>query len=117
MENKKEKRLHERIESKLPIIFTFDDPRTNKRIESGKLTLNISKGGLFFESKNKFEVGDIMSLKMNVIKDVINCKGKVVRIEEEEKDNKITYKVGIELLDISDTDRNKIEEYAKNQPI
>ena len=54
---------------------------------------------------------------MNVIKDVINCKRKVVRIEEEEKDNKITYKVGIELLDISDTDRNKIEEYAKNQPI
>lgn len=114
MENKNEKRVHERVEAKLPIIFTFDDPRTKKRIESGKLTLNISKGGLFFESNNKFETGDILSLKLNVIKDVINCKGKVVRIEEYEKNNKKMYKVGIELTDISDEDRNKIEQYGKN---
>ncbi len=112
-----EKRLYERIQAKLPIIFTFDDPRTKKRIESGKLTLNISKGGLFFESKNQFEIGDILILKMNVIKDTINCKGKVVRIEkQQEEDKKEIYKVGIELIDISEEDRNKIEEYAKNSP-
>ena len=112
-----EKRLYERIEAKLPIIFTFDDPRTKKRIESGKLTLNISKGGLFFESKNQFEIGDILNLKMNVIKDTINCKGKVVRIEKQQEEKKEIYKIGIELIDISDEDRNKIEEYAKKSPI
>lgn len=112
-----EKRLYERIDAKLPIIFTFDDPKTKKRIESGKLTLNISKGGLFFESKNKFEIGDVLNLKINVIKDTINCKGKVVRIEKYEDNNKEIYKIGIELFNISEEDRNKIEEYAKNYKI
>ena len=114
MENNKEKRIHKRIDAKLPIIFTFDDPRTKKRIESGKLTLNFSKGGLFFESKNKFEEGDILNLKINVIKDVINCKGKVVRVEIEKTEKEEKYKVGIELTDITDADRNKIEDYANN---
>ncbi len=103
-----EKRRFPRVEEKLPLAY-----RTPPQVLESKacFTINISGGGVSFESEISFSPGDAVSVRIfKPVPDTINEGVAIHAIAEVRWLRQIdtTYRVGVEFVDIEDKDRTVI---------
>ncbi len=86
MQPSNEKRVHRRLEMKLPLEYRYAKLSAGKTLQS--TTTNISTGGLYFETTNEtLQPGDVLTFKVGIPADdtrfpkhgTISTEGKVVR--------------------------------------
>lgn len=83
----KERRSYERIKRALAIQFRLRNGK-NGRMDTDRwhlsMTIDMSAGGIAFQSSVPFSVGDMLELHvvMSGIVDVVKATGKIVRVEE-----------------------------------
>ncbi|MFH2137477.1 MAG: PilZ domain-containing protein [Candidatus Omnitrophota bacterium] len=78
-------------------------------------TKNISAGGIAFFAKEKIEINTVLSLAISLPdRTDFQAKAKLVWVEEVSVswDPNIFYELGVEFLDIEESDREKIAKYV-----
>lgn len=90
--------------------------KVRESIVDSSLSKNISAGGIcLILYGEKVEVGDLLKLELQLAKDVISAKGKVVWVSEFEivgDIDKKKYDVGVEFVEINDEYREKIKKFV-----
>lgn len=102
-----ERRIHYRMPTELDVFFR---PLTAADKSGGK-TINVSAGGLLLVVDKPLNSGTFLELRFeNMSEDgkPILAVGKVVRVDEVKKDDKIYYGLGIRFTNIKENDRVKI---------
>ncbi|MCM8774490.1 MAG: PilZ domain-containing protein [Candidatus Omnitrophica bacterium] len=111
--NNKERRKFLRIEVAVNVVYSVIG---NEQLSGEAVTKNISEGGICLVVHNKIDLNSLLSLKIHLPdgKEPIQVTGKVVWkaeytfiIIQESR-----YDLGIQFLDISETDRNRIANYV-----
>ena len=79
------------------------------------ITKDISGGGVCIIVPDEKEVGTTFYGSLELPSEKISFKGKVVRIQERENDGEINYEVGIQFIEIEDSDREIIIKYVMQE--
>ena len=94
------------------------EPRITARliVESVGPTLNLSVGGMCVLMANQFKTGVEVSLQFKLpgIEQSIHCKSCVVWAKRSDIDRDL-YEVGLSFVDISDADRQVIEQFIDSR--
>jgi type II secretory ATPase GspE/PulE/Tfp pilus assembly ATPase PilB-like protein len=116
-----EKRTYMRLDERLNISYKILDKdkglvKHALSPEHLSVTENISAGGLLFTLNEPLSVGAVLDLKLELPdgKKPIECFAKVVRIEMPSEHN---YKIAVCFLDLSGSQRSRLEEYIKSEKI
>jgi hypothetical protein len=109
-----ENRKYIRHPSDIPIEVNSDQPAG---IEDNPLLHNISVGGICFKSKEPFNMGDIIGVKISLVRPVFEARGKVVWSKKNEDGS---FDIGLEFSGTVDAFRVRmveqvcrIEQYKK----
>lgn len=78
-------------------------------------TLDLSAGGLRFNSQQKFRHGEELRLRLNLPSGLLELKAKVVRVDETFNSERRCYQVGLEFIDIKERQRDRIMRFAFEQ--
>jgi len=110
---KHERRAYKRISDSLQIKFEVSN--IDIIMPSTSYTKDISQGGFLFRTNNVLEVGSIINIKILLHKsdEFISSLAKVVRVEEI-VEGKI-YDIGINFINITDNDIEKLSKYVTNK--
>ena len=103
----KDQRKHDRAESKVAVIYYFDDESQARRIEEATLTLDLSGGGLSMVVKQALEKGRAVHLKLLLRNQAVQCRGRVAYVSDQEGDS---WRVGVS-LELSDDQQEMLEDY------
>jgi len=108
-----EKRVYKRLDNRLQV--KYETIESNSAIPLTTYTRNISTGGFLFRSSSPVKLGSSLKLKffLEDASEFISSEAKVVRVEEI-VDNKI-YDIGIEFINISEKDVEKLTKYLTNK--
>jgi Tfp pilus assembly pilus retraction ATPase PilT len=113
-----EKRLFLRVNANVQIYWkTYtheekENDKTNQLIMTK--TQNISAGGLLFITKKSPPVGEVLELTIDLPQQQsINCLARVLRVDEVEQGT--SYRVAVCFLDLSGSDRARLNAFAVNQ--
>lgn len=115
-----ERRVYRRLDKRVNVrykIFEAENELIKRKniIEGSGATKNISAGGLLFIAHEKIAIAAILELKIELPNsdDLIECLARVIRVEEllEHKD----YDVAVCFLDLTSTDRTKLEKYIERE--
>ncbi|RME77272.1 MAG: PilZ domain-containing protein [Planctomycetota bacterium] len=106
------RRKHPRVQA-INLVSTFEVSE-DKIQEFGHLgaTLNISEGGVLFESKVPFPLLSILKLEIALGERVIIAQGRVVRMEEVEPHR---IQVAVHFTEINDDDREFIRLFVEQR--
>lgn len=86
MSNREEKRVHRRLDMRLPL--SYHEPHVNKGKAVQSTTLNISTGGVYFETTDdNVQPGDILAFELAIpyednrfpLNGTISTEGRVIR--------------------------------------
>ena len=108
-----EKRAFKRIDNRLKV--KYETVESNSSIPLTTYTKNVSSGGFLFRSNNPVKFGSVIRLKffLENLNEFISAEAKVVRVEEI-VENKI-YDIGIEFVNVPDSDIDKLIKYLTNK--
>ena len=105
-------RKFKRIESLNLVSFTHFDKNMRPDSEGAARTLDISVNGILLEFYQEFEKGTFFEMEIAIHDVIINAKGKVMRCQKQEKEDK--FEIGIQFIEITNEDRNLIADFLKN---
>ena len=115
-----ERRAYIRLSVKANIRFRFiKSPKelSEKKLSPEQLsvTKNLSAGGLVFTTHELIPVGSILELQIELpgAKDPISCLSRVVRVEEVEAEQ--NYDTAVCFLDLSGSDRAKLNQFVQEE--
>lgn len=77
-----EGRTFSRKDVKVGVIYWLEKKSEKFKIDGASLTLNISGGGILIRMFHPVEMGSTIFLKFMLEKSVIQCVGKVARLEQ-----------------------------------
>ncbi|MDH7479551.1 MAG: PilZ domain-containing protein [Syntrophomonadaceae bacterium] len=78
-------------------------------------TIDLSAGGLMFNSQQKFRHGEELKLRLNLPGGGLELRARVVRAEEASSPERRCYQVGLEFIDIRERQRDRIMRFAFEQ--
>ncbi len=112
--NNDEKRAYTRVVSVNLVTYRhFDDSGDIDESSMGR-TRNISEGGILLEVYKHYPLFSILELQIALCEEVINPRGRVVRLQELEGG---LVEMGIKFIEISPRDSSLISDYVnKGQP-
>ncbi|MCK4422792.1 MAG: PilZ domain-containing protein [Candidatus Omnitrophica bacterium] len=97
-----------RFDVQLPLTYNSYGKIQQDNEKKG-LTIDISTGGVLFETESKPELGNICKLKVILSeKEIITAIGKTIKIDEINSSGNKIYKVRVKFTQISNTDIDKI---------
>ncbi len=120
VKNEYDSRVYPRIKEKLGIRYAIvkQDPKDPTqlivdKVEHSSLTKDLSAGGVRFVSGYPLAVGTILDLKIHLERNErsIDCLAKICRVEDDNLSS--MYNLVAYYLDISSSDRAKIEQFIK----
>jgi Tfp pilus assembly protein PilZ len=102
--------------SRLPGTMVEYFPLGKNNLKKSSFTENVSPVGICFLTDEKIEVDTILSLRIHLpnSKDALEAKGKVIWTNVSaflSVEKASHYDVGVEIIEIDETDRVKIEKY------
>ena len=105
-------------DKRVHVRFLPDDPeKVSLDYASDFQLMNISLNGLLIESEQKITIGSIIPLVITFEeKEIIKLLGKVVRLSEKE-DTPGHYDIGIEFMEMSETDKNILASFIESQSV
>lgn len=92
------------------LIILLNEMKDKGEIKSG-VTVDISGGGARLRTSQPLELNKKLILSINLPSFHLTLIGKVLRVEKELYNNKIVYHSGIEFINISENDKEKIIEF------
>ncbi|HAJ57355.1 MAG TPA: hypothetical protein DCL35_06260 [Candidatus Omnitrophica bacterium] len=111
------KRVYSRLESHINIRYKIfrsldEAARRGYKPENYSATANLSAGGILFFAGETINVGGIVELKLELpdSQEPVSCLAKVVRVEEIEEGKK--YHIAIQFLDITSSDRMRVDKFV-----
>lgn len=115
-----QRRQFYRLECSLPLkyrIVTTMNPEYNKEIKfKASLSRNLSGGGLCICIEDRVNIGETVECEINLYEDVtIRFYGVVVRLEENDLENKYKFLAGITFKKIGNKDREAVVKYIFEQ--
>lgn len=104
-----EKRGDERVEKEIPIMYSFvkDD---SKRVDDGEVTLNISKGGMYFNTDHEIPVDSKINLKLFIVEKTIICQGEVAWTRKEESEE--VWHIGLKFIGLDEETAKEINDFS-----
>ncbi|MBU1086230.1 MAG: PilZ domain-containing protein [Candidatus Omnitrophica bacterium] len=114
--NVPDRRVNERLEISLKVIFSRFKPGQTQLIISEGFTLNISSGGMLFQSERVFNRGIILDVELHLPEGLedINCLCRVIRSDQiNQQENK--YNIAVCFLDLPNSERSRINDYITQQ--
>ncbi len=109
-----EKRIHRRLDLKIPARYHAMNQKDLTLAGNEQLTetIDISAGGLSLKTFQKFALGDLMNVKIQIspLHPLIECMVRVCRSEPHPEGN---YQVGLLFLALSSKERSDIDKYIQ----
>ncbi len=104
-----DQRQHDRAETKVAVIYYFDDESQARRIEEATLTMDLSGGGLSMVVRQALEQGRAIHLKLLLRNQAVQCRGKVAHVSEAGSGS---WRVGV-ALDLSPEQQKQLQSFAE----
>lgn len=108
-----EKRVDERTEKSIPIMYSFKSDES-KRVDDGEVTLNISKGGMYFNTDHEIPVDSKITLKLYIVEKTVICQGEVAWTRKEDNDD--TWHIGLKFIGLDEKTKKEIHDFSGIDP-
>jgi len=108
-------RLDLEVQVRYHTLSSNELSKYNYRPEQYSSTRNLSAGGLVFIAHEQLKISSVLELEVELpkIKEPVHCLARTVRVMETEKENR--YEIAICFLDLSGSDRAKLDQYVKEE--
>ncbi|MFH1062058.1 MAG: PilZ domain-containing protein [Candidatus Omnitrophota bacterium] len=114
--NAPDRRVNERLEIGLKIIYSRFKPGQEPRKTREGSTSNLSSGGLLFKAEQSYDKGTILDLELELPEGIenIKCLARVIRCDKIGQEER-QYNVAACFLDLPNSERSRINDYINQQ--
>jgi hypothetical protein len=114
--NDPDRRVNERLEIGLKIIYRRFKPGQQLGLAREGITDNISSGGMLFKAELFFDRATILDLELELPEgfDDIKCLARVIRCDQLAQETG-KYNIAVCFLDLPNSDRSRINDYITQQ--
>ena len=106
-----DRRVYARVNIQSPVWFNRFKPGHESEFDIQGLTINISAGGILFETDRSFTVGTTIDLTLELpqTQEDIQCLARVVRCDPDDVGK--SYNIAVSFLDLPHPERNRLSEF------